>query len=212
MERRVFDWSGHVKGDYSQKPDLSTFTHMRLFHGCRPIDVQRYYDLGILVMPIKVLAEQFRTNYPDLPPDQLDIAISRVNQRDTVDTALDLRYLIEYASHYIVQGSETRKAIAANLIIKGEDLRERLKYIGVPTALVIDAPLDEIDCQTIEELDEQLAILAEKGTCEVCVEGDIIDFTVSFSKGVPPAWLICHKTIREATDPTDRSRKYRYSD
>ena len=97
-------------------------------------------------------------------------------------------------------------------MVDGRNPRERLKNVGVPTVLVIDAPFDRIDYQAFEELKEKLSILEERGTYEVCDEGDMIDFTVSFCNGVPAAWLVRHETIREATDPIDRSRKYCYSE
>lgn len=211
MERRVFDWVEHVTGDYRRKPDVWSYTHLRLFHGCRPVDVQTYYEHGILLMPKAVLADQLRTIFQEVSESQIQAAVAKVTQRDTVDTALDLRYLKEHASHYIVQGSETLKAFAVYLPrINGKDPSERLKNVGVPTALVVEAPLEEIDYQTLEELDEKLRLLAESGTYEVCDEKDMIDFTVSFSKGVPREWIIRHEIIREATDPADCGKKYRY--
>jgi hypothetical protein len=216
MKRRIFDWVEHVKGDYTKKPDLREFTHLRLFHGCRPLDVRTYYEKGIVVMPLTEFARQLREIFSDFPPEALEHAIAQVKRSDDawrVDAALDLRYLIEHASQYIVQGSETLSAFAANLpIVDGEDPRERLRNVGVPTAFVIEVPLDEVDLEAFEELDEKLSILALKGTDEACDGGDMVDFTVSFSKGVPHEWLIRHETIHKATDPSDRSRIYRYSD
>ena len=216
MERRIFDWVEHVTGAFSQKPNLGTFTHLRLFHGCRPRALESYYEKGILVMPLAELEQQFREIFSDFSSEALEHAIAKIKRRDDewrVDAALDLRFLIKHASHYIVQGSETLKAFAAHLpMIGGEDPRERLKNVGVPTALVIDAPLDEVDDRTLAELDETLSILAEKGVDEACDYGNMIDFTVSFPRGIPSEWLTRHETVREATDPADRTSTYYYSE
>lgn len=175
MDRRVFDWVEHVSGDLGRKSDLHACTHLRLFHGCRPLDVLSYYEKGILVMSLDELARQFREIFSDHPPEALEHAISKVMPRDEewrVDTAIDLRFLIKHASHYIVHGSETLNAFAVYLpSINGEDPRKRLKNVGVPTALVIEAPIGEVDYQTLEELDDKLALLAEKGTREACDDG-----------------------------------------
>jgi hypothetical protein len=213
MKRHVFDWVEHVTGNYSRKADLWTYTHFRLFHGCRPIDVLSYYVKGILVMPLDELAREFRQIFADYGSEALGQAISKITRCDDewrVDTALDLRFLIKHASHYILQGSETLKAFAANLPwTEGKDPRERLKNVGIPTALVIEAPLSAIDDQTLQEMDDTLDLLVTGGTHEACDDGDLIDFTVSFSKGIPREWIVGHEIITEATALADRGRQYR---
>jgi hypothetical protein len=212
MTRRVFNWVEHVESDSTRKPDLYTFTYLRLFHGCRLLSVESYHEQGVLVMPLAELERQFREIFSDFSTEVLQHVAGKITRRDDewrVDAALDLRFLLKHASHFIVQGSEPLKVFAAHLpVIGDEDPRERLKNAGVPTAFVIDAPLDEVDDRALEELDEKLSILAKKGGYEVCYDGDMIDFTVSFAKGVPSEWLSRHETIREATDPADHSRKY----
>lgn len=203
-----------MQGDYSVKPDLSDYTHVRLFHGCRPVDVRSYYNNGIVVTSLAELTRQFRAIFSEYPPATIDHAISQVKRRDDewrVDTVLDLRFMLKHASHYVVQGSETLKELAVHLPwIGGTDPRDRLRSVGRPTALVVEAPMTEIDHQTLQELDEKLALLATGGVYEACDGGDLIDFAVSFRRGVPAAWIVEHRNIDEATDPDDRSRQYRY--
>lgn len=101
MERIVFDWRQIVAGDLSQRVDLSSFTHLRLYHCCRPVSVDSYYAQGIRVFPLTELAERFREIYSDLPPAAVQAAIGalkREPREERVDAVLDLRYLIKNAT------------------------------------------------------------------------------------------------------------------
>jgi hypothetical protein len=201
-ERRVFDWAEIVSADCPEKSGLSNYTHLRLFHCCRPVELRTYYERGILAMPLDVLAEQFRMIYRDVCLRHIDAAIASVSWKEEprADTTIDLRYLKEHAKHYITHGSETLKAFAVHLPkLDGKDATDRLRTIGRPTVFVIEAPLDEIDYATLEELDKSLKVLVEKGPCEACDDGDMIDFTVSFPNGVPREWIVRHEIIVEAT-------------
>jgi hypothetical protein len=214
MQKKLLEWTAIVAGDCSRAVNLDSFTHLRLFHCCRPVSVDSYYQHGIRVMPEAELADRFREVYADYSPAAVEAAISafRYEPREArVDAVLDLRFLIEYASHYLVQGSERLKAWARHLpLLNGRDPTARLKSLGRPTAFVIDAPLSGVDLQDRQDLQMKLTQLAEHGTAHVCDAGDLLDFTTSFIAGIPPEWIVRHDFVDEAADPNDCSKKYRY--
>jgi hypothetical protein len=214
MEKKIFEWTTIVADDYSRAVDLDSYTHLRLFHSCRPASVDSYYQHGIRVVPEAELADRFREIYADYPPAAVIAAIAAFcyeAREARVDAVLDLRFLIQYASHYLVQGSERLKAWARRLPARdGRDPTARLKSLGRPTAFVIDAPLPAVDRQDRQDLQMKLNLLAENGAAHVCDAGDLLDFTTSFAAGIPPKWIVRHDFIDEAADPDDRRKTYRY--
>src|SRR5262245_32182207 len=216
MSRSVFDWAVIVAETPPRRLQLSEFSHVRLFHGCRPTSVDSYYADGIRVVSSAELANRFREIYADLPSAAVETAIAscpRTDCEERVDLALDLRFLVKHASHYLVQGSETLKAWGRALPrLHGADPTARLKSIGRPTAFLVDAPLQTVDNQDVKDLQMKLDLLAEQGPAAACDDGDLIDFATSYVSGVPREWLVGHQFIDEATDPDDRGARYRYVD
>src|SRR5689334_9677176 len=98
MSRKTFVWTEIVAGDHSVRVDIGEFTHLRLFHGCRPTAVNSYYTNGIRVLSAAELAERFRGILADFPAARLESAIASCRRElcdERVDTALDLRFLIK---------------------------------------------------------------------------------------------------------------------
>ncbi|OPX92564.1 MAG: hypothetical protein A4E53_00429 [Pelotomaculum sp. PtaB.Bin104] len=124
--------------------NLENYSHIRAYHGCRPVDVGRYYVEGIKPFNIKemrcaaskifgISEETVIAKEPNLQP-----ALS-----NNVYFVLFKQELLNSCGHYLCWGSEYLAAIAAQL-----DRSEYGKYhdilsdTGIPTIFICDIPID----------------------------------------------------------------------
>lgn len=130
------------------------YSHIRAYHGCRPIDVGHYYAEGIKPFNKKemrhvastvfgITKEAVITSEPDLQP-----ALS-----DNIYFVLFKKELLNECGHYLCWGSEYLAAIAAQL-----DKSEYGKYhdilsnTGIPTIFICDIPIDLLPQWQLEGL------------------------------------------------------------
>lgn len=149
---------------------LTHYSHVKAFHGCRPISVRSYYDNGFLGQNKGSIEKQFRELFSDVESNLVEQAISDLNERGIsekgkiyfVCSELDL---IECSGHYLIQGSEYIMAMAASLCrlsSASEDYRFRLREAGIPTVFEVNIPISQIPWQQINGLVK--VILASWGT------------------------------------------------
>lgn len=103
------------------------YTHIRAFHGARPIDPTPYYSEGIRRHDAEHLHEIAREvflsgDYPEITPEILEGIIQsemmqqqREARRGQVCFALDHEAMIQGYNHYMAYGSEYLQAIACQL-------------------------------------------------------------------------------------------------
>lgn len=134
------------------------YTHLKAFHGCRPVALSSYYQHGLRGQDGDQLISLFREIFADVPALDLDAAIASLSERNTHERGAiwlvgDDREMIEEYGHYVIQGSEFLMALAAKLGVSrsGEDYRFRLRERGVPTVLEIDLPICMLHGDDIEE-------------------------------------------------------------
>ena len=125
------------------------YTHIRCFHGARPIDVGSYLTDGILGQSSSTIEVTFRKVFADLPKESLDMALDEFldrknNEQGKLWVLLEEKELVQNCGHYLIQGSEYVMALAASLcrIHRGEDYRLRLRDIGTPTIFEAHVPID----------------------------------------------------------------------
>lgn len=135
------------------------YTHLKAFHGCRPIALSSYYEHGLRGQDGDQLITLFRETFADVPTPDLDAAIAVLGDRSTRERGAiwlvsDDREMIEEYGHYLIQGSEFLMALAAQLGVSrlGEDYRFRLREHGVPTVLEIELPVVIVPSNNIEEV------------------------------------------------------------
>ncbi|MBR8279086.1 hypothetical protein [Burkholderia vietnamiensis] len=135
------------------------YTHLKAFHGCRPVTLSSYYKHGLRGQDGDQLISFFREIFADVPASDLDAAIASLDDRSTRERGAiwlvsDDREMIEEYGHYVIQGSEFLMALAATLGVSrsGEDYRFRLRERGVPTVLEIDLPVGFVNGDDIEEV------------------------------------------------------------
>ncbi|MBN2591156.1 MAG: hypothetical protein JXA96_14915 [Sedimentisphaerales bacterium] len=127
------------------------YSHIRMYHGCRPVDVQRYYREGI--KPCEEMGniqiDRFREiflsdDFPELTEEMLQESIKIINNPppDTgVHFIIDDNCMIERCGHYLIYGSEYLQGLVNNLPVKDkEKYRSVLRGIGKPTFLEVNLP------------------------------------------------------------------------
>ena len=147
------------------------YDRVRLFHGCRPVDVTSYYTCGIKPLDrTHANAAAYTTflagAFPELTRADVDAAIEEVGshlREDRVYFCFDGRELVEYCGHYLIYGSEYLFGVGASLMRlrrrrdgRSPDYREALKRIGIPTLLIVDLPLALLRRSTVREIAEAL--------------------------------------------------------
>lgn len=121
------------------------YTHVKAFHGCRPDSLAPYYTYGLLGQDTERIAKEFRQIFADVSPAELDRALelsSYKAEQGQIFLSADDRKMTDEFGHYIISGSEYLLGLAANLPIpdSGEDYRQRLRKIGIPTIFEVDIP------------------------------------------------------------------------
>lgn len=57
------------------------YTHVKGFHGCRPLDVRTYYERGLLCQDFATIERIFRTVYSDVLDAHIGSALRSMNRR-----------------------------------------------------------------------------------------------------------------------------------
>ncbi|WP_232448494.1 hypothetical protein [Burkholderia ubonensis] len=185
----------------------SHYTHLKAFHGCRPVTLSSYYKHGLMGQDRDKLLAHFREIYSDLPSADLDAAIAKFSdrsarERGSVWLVGDDRELVEEYGHYIIQGSEFLMALAAALgsSSTGEDFRFRLRDSGIPTVLEVDIPIEIIGGNDIQEVAQM--VLSEWGQT-------VTELPLGFSsspcyvvrRDIPPQFIEAHTHPARIPDP-----------
>lgn len=135
------------------------YSHLKAFHGCRPVLLSSYYEHGLRGQDADQLILQFRAMFADVPATDLSAAIDSLGDRSTRERGAiwlvgDEREMVEEYGHYIIQGSEYLMSLAACLGVspRGEDYRFRLRERGIPTVLEVDIPIEIVQWADIKEV------------------------------------------------------------
>lgn len=122
------------------------YTHIRGYHGCRPVCVNDYYKFGIkpierdsaLKEAVFRLCGEFVTEKEVI--DEFEKMWSKLHvARDSVWLAFSESEILNYCGHYVIYGSEFICGIAVQL-----SCRDSLTEIGIPTIFICDLPLENI--------------------------------------------------------------------
>jgi len=187
------------------------YSHIRVYHGCRPTDVQSYYEKGILpsVELKDVQVDRFREiflndNFPELTEEMLKQSIKKIGPKeDELSLDIDDRFIIEYGGYYLIYGSEYMGNLVSNLPIENiEKYRSVLRKIGKPTFIEInlsntveyvsDNDIFNVICRMITEW---TACLAYSET-----QSHLFGCTFELSELLPPEHIYSHYHPRKIPD------------
>jgi len=133
------------------------YTHIRVFHGCRPVDVGEYYQRGFLPMDPEQLIETARRYFlrgqlKEINEGLLEKAIAEISTKHRANHiyfVLDDRHLLNGAGEYLIYGSEYLYCLAIRLTGNCESI---LRKMGIPTIFACDLPVEMVDSWAIDEL------------------------------------------------------------
>ncbi len=145
LNKKVFILDDLLKAGV-ESVDISTYTHIRAYHGCRPIAIDDYYDKGIL--PISAESAEndviIRLSGNGVTDEKIiemfeDEWFSVDNIHKKVWLALSKDELLGTCGHYVIYGSEFNYVVAAKL-----GIQEQLTKVGFPTIFACDIPIINI--------------------------------------------------------------------
>ena len=192
------------------------FAALRLYHGCRPIDVRVYYTEGIRRHGPFIL-DRVRDVYRSqgVPDHAIEAAIADTDlavDRDRIFLALDDEQLIATAGHYMIYGSEAVMSVGAALMRLGYfDAQEKLLAIGQPMLLTCDVPFSLLQEHSVREVAESLydeyRLARGRRPWRPCSR----DHTVVVRSDVPATAIRCHTTPAVIPDWHRNGLPYRFA-
>ena len=206
------------------------FDFVRMFHCCHPSDVQSYYSNGIRVLKASDANKQFISHFlendkfPEITLSHIGEAIERMGKEGGTDVrekvvhfALDDRFIIEHASHYLIYGSEYISVLAGEVGKRTKyDLKVDLRRSGMPTVFIVDIPIGKFT--NLDDLASRGSLIWALCIAQRKKEPTQIDFTLTSFEALRPEYIVDHYHPEEVPyiheyDPTTlKPRVYRYKD
>ncbi len=163
MRKRVFSFDeiNFDNKNLHTKINLKNeFTHIRGYHGCRPLHIDNYFYKGI----VPINKDQALNQALELLQDEWiskDNIVKIFNSHwsnlmevhKCVWFTLTKKELLDYCGHYLIYGSEFICGMAAEL-----GCQRNLKGKGIPTIFHCDVPIEKIPKYYLEELNNQVQI------------------------------------------------------
>ncbi len=160
MKKRVFIFEEAFKNNIGLFQTINLqekYSHIRGYHGCRVLNLDDYYDNGII--PINKEEALIRALYlmrDDRISEEKIVKVFNSHWTRLIDLhkcvwfTLTKDELVNFCGHYLIYGSEFICGMAAELLCQ-----ESLKK-GIPTIFHCDVPIEKIPSYYIDELIESL--------------------------------------------------------
>lgn len=186
--RTVFILEEHL--DDEGALDLSQYTHLRAYHACRPLCIDKYLVNGVQVIQKKQALQesQIRIKSDYVDADKIK-KIFRKHWQDFDDIykrvwlQVNKEELLSDSGHYLIYGSEFINALATELGCKSS-----LKGVGIPTIFHCDIPMEDIDGDIIMEIERSV------------MSGDTDDISIAVA-GVISCNIVDYEHPKEVQDP-----------
>ena len=186
------------------------YSHILVFHACRPDSVTSYYGDGFrlpdartvkeLVMTRLRAADSFRVSSEMV--DQIIANIRKEKREGHLSFALDDRVLLTRSCDYLRHGSEFMRAIAAELGRQtGENCQLMLRDTGMPTIFICNLPFSFADPAVVETLSCGLVACLFRQLVDPEGEPGVFDLTFTISSPLPPELIRTHYHPKEILDP-----------
>lgn len=157
MKKRVFSFDETDINLYKEIDLKKEYSHIRGYHGCRPLCLDTYFENGIV--PINKnetlknalnLLQNDRISQDKIVKVFNSHWLKLMESQKFVWLTLTKDELIDSCGHYLIYGSEFICGMAAELFCQ-----ERLKK-GIPTIFHCDVPLEKIPPDYLEGLNERI--------------------------------------------------------
>jgi len=190
----------------------TSFSHIGMFHCCRPRHLESYYREGVRVLSTDEANRYFRdicrtTNgIPNITEQDIDAAIDsmanshgRVNQ---VYFGLDDRFLIKHCGHYFIYGSEYLQSLCNHLRARiNFELRLQLRQVGIPTVFQVRIPVSQFEKNELSALADELFPAWAYCIAHDETEPGLIDFAIMMDRALSPEHILGHYHPEEIPDP-----------
>lgn len=219
MKKKIFNWEDiekwtDVLNEVENIEDY--YTHIRLFHACKPTDIESYYINGIQPLDIEHIRNKahdiFRSNdFPEIKDEDIEEAIQQIQAitpEGIIYLALGKRDLVQSCGHYLIYGSEFILGMANELRNKyGNDYSKILKTKGIPTVFSCDIPIDIISKFYLDDLNQRAKNIL---TIEDLKYDDapLIDFSVPIGQVIYPSYIVSHYHPKRIKDPLNHNEIY----
>lgn len=207
LKSRKIDWC--YSDDLDWLPDSFNFNEfvtaltamsagIKVFHGCRPLSVNSYYQLGFSANKHTQLKKQFEETFSDIHSN-ITVPIfefiyeTRSDENTKTYFICDTERLVNGgAGNYIIYGSEMLLCAARALEEELEkSLVDRLKSVGIPTIFEVDLPYELIPDSQVKDFARTL--LAAWGNFHKFPEENRgIEFVVITNDKVLPEHIVNH--------------------
>ena len=152
-EKKVFFIEEHL--DCNSVDLYNEYTHIRAYHACRPLDIQKYLSEGIQVLSRKQTLNEALARIHSSYVSEADIKRKfNANWKDSeseVFLNINKQELLTASSHYLIYGSEFLNRLAMELGCRGN-----LKETGIPTIFYCDIPIEDINPSIIFEIERKV--------------------------------------------------------
>lgn len=135
--------------------DLSQYTHIRVYHACRPTNIDEYLQNGIHDFTRQEAYDITMSRLTQCGIDEQTITEvfnehwdNSIHHFDKICACISKDELLNKAGHYLVYGSEFINAMAAQLFCQ-----DKLKQIGVPTIFVCDVEISKFSLDILEVIE-----------------------------------------------------------
>ena len=150
--RQVFIWEDKSTWVSAKTNFFSHYSHVRGYHGCRPVDVESYYEDGLLPPEKERLSEHavYTLSNDRHSKEKIEALFNKAWDNyyaKGLYFCLCKNELLDYCGHYLIYGSELICGIGRKL-----GLDTTLKSKGTPTLFSVDVPIHLIDENIILEL------------------------------------------------------------
>ena len=171
------------------------YTHVRVYHACRPIDPDVYFKEGLRPTSTRRLVDQFAADIKQycgiqIPADELNRAMTGndLDVEGKLYVVLDDADLIAASGHYAIYGSEYLQVLTQSLRSVSV---EHMKQFGTPTVYTVDLNTQDISDFTLKQLIQCVneAVLDDNRSHR-------IDFTITLALPIGPERVVfkslCH--------------------
>ncbi len=210
--------SGHsidsIITDDKIKEFRQRYSHIRVYHGCRPTNVQSYYEKGILLLSKDEQIECFRTkfpsgDYPELTEEMLQQSIEKtapysVDSDGELCLAIDDRQIIKQAGLYLIYGGEYLGGIVTCLPVENTEKYDSvLRKNGTPTLFEINLPnkTKYVSDPKIRSMYDRMLTEWLYNIAHSMTESNLYDNTFPLYEILPPKYIYSHYHPKKIPDP-----------